>query len=59
MPFRLINTSVTYQRMVNKQIAVMIGVTMEADVDDMLVKSVKGVNHVKYLRKTFKRMRLH
>lgn len=37
----------------------MIGVTMEAYVDDMLVKLVKSVNHVENLRKTFECMRFH
>lgn len=59
MPFGLINVGATYQRMVNELFTRMIDVTMEAYVDDMLVKSIKGVDHVEELRKTFKRMRLH
>lgn len=53
MPFRLINEGVTYQRMIKKHFAGMICITMEPYVDDMLVKSVKGVDHVEDLRNTF------
>lgn len=37
----------------------MISVTMEAYVNDMLIKFVKVFSHTKDLRKTFERMRLH
>lgn len=56
LPFRLINVDTTYQRMMNKFFAGMISITMEAYVDDMLVKSIKGVDHTKDLRITFERM---
>lgn len=59
MPFRLINVSATYQRMVNKLFARMIDDTMEVYVDDMLVKSVKIVDLVENLMKTFKHMHLY
>lgn len=59
MPFRLYNIVATYQRMVNKLFVGMIGVTMEAYMDDMLVKSVKGIDHTERLRKTFRRIHLH
>ena len=45
--------------MVNKLFHDMIGDTMEAYVDDMLVESKKAVNHVVDLEKTFQRMREH
>lgn len=59
MPLGLNNASVTSQRMVNKLFTGMKSVTMEAYVGDMLVKSVKGVNHVEDLRQTFEHIRLH
>lgn len=59
IPFGLINAGVTYQMMVNKLFVGMICDTMEAYVDDMLVKSIKRVDHVEDLRNTFERMRLH
>lgn len=59
MPFDLINVDATYQGMVNKLFAWMINVTMKAYVDDMLVKSVKGVDLTEDLRNTFERMRFH
>lgn len=37
----------------------MINVTMQAYVDDMLVKSIRGVDHKEDFRKTFERMRLY
>ena len=40
MPFGLKNAGVTFQRMVNKIYKDLIGSTIEAYVDDMLVKSV-------------------
>lgn len=41
MLFGLINICVTYQRMVNKLFASLVGVTMEAYVNDILVNSFK------------------
>lgn len=45
--------------MVNKLFAGMIGLIMEAYVDDMLFKSIKGVDHIEDLRKNFECMRFH
>lgn len=45
--------------MVTKLFIGMIRVTMEAYVDDMMVESVKGDNHIEDLRKTFETMCLH
>lgn len=53
MPFGLINARATYQRMVNKLFDEMIDETMQVYVDDMLVKSIKGVDHLEDLTKTF------
>lgn len=54
--FRSINVGASYQKMENKLFTGMIDVTMEAYVDDKLVK---GVDHVEDLQKTFECMRLH
>lgn len=54
MPFRLLNTGATYQHMVNKLFASMIGITMEVYVDDMLGKSIWGVDHTEDLKKSSK-----
>lgn len=59
LPLGLINASATYQRMFNNLFVGMIDITMEAYMDDMLVTSVKGVNHFEDLRKTFECMRFH
>src|SRR5438270_12134142 len=53
MPLGLKNARATYQRLVNKLFKHQIGRNIEVYVDDMLVKSTKKVDHVKYLRKTF------
>ena len=39
MPFRLMNTGATYQRLVTKMFRPLLGSTMEVYIDDMLVKS--------------------
>ncbi|CAA0820464.1 Unknown protein, partial [Striga hermonthica] len=53
MPFRLKNAGATYQRLVNKMFATLIGHTMEVYVDDMLVKSVHAFDHIMHLRDMF------
>ncbi|CAA0810440.1 Unknown protein, partial [Striga hermonthica] len=53
MPFGLKNTGATYQRLVNKMFATLIGHTMEVYVDDMLVKSVHTLYHITHLRDMF------
>jgi len=53
MPFGLKNAGATYQRLVNKMFAKQIGRTMEVYVNDMLVKSKKGTDHIAYLSKMF------
>ena len=47
MPFDLKNAEVTYQRLVNKIFAELLGVSMEVFIDDMLVKSAKTHDHVR------------
>ena len=53
MSFYLKNIEATYQRLVNKVFANLIGKTMEVYVDDMLVKSLKKEDHVIDLRELF------
>ncbi|KAM3011377.1 hypothetical protein FF2_030086 [Malus domestica] len=53
MPFDLKNTGATYQRLVNSMFAEQIGKSMEVYVDDMLVKSKHGNQHITNLFKTF------
>ncbi|CAA0833865.1 Unknown protein, partial [Striga hermonthica] len=57
MPFGLKNAGATYQRLVNKMFASLIGVSMEVYVDDMLVKSVYASDHVNDLNKMFSILR--
>ena len=49
MPFGLKNAGATYQRLVNKIFAELLGVSMEFYIDDMLVKSAMARDHVTYL----------
>ena len=49
IPFGLKNTGATYQRMVNKVFKEFWGDTMEAYVDNMIVKSQEKESHVKKL----------
>ncbi|XP_052210357.1 uncharacterized protein LOC127813436 [Diospyros lotus] len=49
MPFGLKNAGDTYQRMVNKVFKELLGDTMEAYVDDMIIKSREKESHVKKL----------
>ncbi|XP_077237305.1 uncharacterized protein LOC143878978 [Tasmannia lanceolata] len=46
MPFGLKNAVATYQRLVNKILAIQIGRNMEVYVDDMLVKSLEARNEI-------------
>jgi ribonuclease HI len=57
MPFGLKNAGATYQRMVTGMFEHMIGKTVEAYIDDMLIKSVRKVNHVGDLRKVLEVLR--
>ena len=53
MPFGLKNAWATYQRLVNKIFAKLLGLSMEVYVDDKLVKSVVERDHVTHLVQTF------
>ena len=57
MPFRLKNAGATYQRLVNRMFSFQIGRNVEVYVDDMLVKSKDGANHLDYLKETFSTLR--
>ncbi|CAA0839601.1 Unknown protein, partial [Striga hermonthica] len=53
MTFGLKNAGATYQRLVNKMFARLIGRTMEVYVDDMLVKSEQASHHIAHLSEVF------
>ncbi|XP_031096999.1 uncharacterized protein LOC116001249 [Ipomoea triloba] len=59
MPFGLCNAGATYQRMVNALFGELIGKSMEAYIDDMLVKSRSMCDHASDLRQSFEIMRRH
>ena len=53
MPFGLKNVGATYQRLVTKIFQPLLGNTMEAYIDDMLVKSKERFDHTKHLQEAF------
>ena len=53
MPFRLKNVRETSQRLVTKIFLSLLGNTMEAYVNDMLVKSKERFNHTNHLQEAF------
>ncbi|XP_059670865.1 uncharacterized protein LOC132316401 [Cornus florida] len=53
MPFGLKNAGATYQRLVNKIFDNLLGKTVEAYINDMVVKSVKKEDHLKHLQEVF------
>ena len=53
MLFGLKNAGATYQRLMTKMFANQIGRNVQVYVDDMLVKSRKGEDHLEDLRETF------
>ena len=53
MPFGLKNARATYQRLVTKIFRLLLGDTMEAYIDDLLVKSKECFNHNKHLQEAF------
>ncbi|XP_022142783.1 uncharacterized protein LOC111012821 [Momordica charantia] len=57
MPFGLKNAGATYQRLVNKMFAPLIGWNMEVYVDDMLVKSRLSTQHENDLAEAFNILR--
>ena len=57
MPFGLKNAGATYQRLVTKIFQLLLGNTMEAYIDDMLVKSKEHFDHTKHLQEAFELLR--
>ncbi|CAL9026207.1 unnamed protein product, partial [Prunus brigantina] len=57
MPFGLKNAGATYQRLVNKIFAELIGTSMEVYVDDMLVKSRTANDHLRNLSLMFGKLK--
>ena len=53
MPFGLKNTGATYQRMVTKMFKSVLDRTMDAYIDDMVVKSIEESDHLRDLSKIF------
>ena len=47
------NAGASYQRLLNKMFAEQLGRTVEVYIDDMLVKSLKGADHIRHLRQYF------
>uniref|UniRef100_A0A2N9JBM8 Uncharacterized protein n=1 Tax=Fagus sylvatica TaxID=28930 RepID=A0A2N9JBM8_FAGSY len=57
MPFGLKNAGATYQRMVTDMFGPVIGKTVEAYIDDMLIKSKRKTSHVEDLREVLEILR--
>jgi hypothetical protein len=57
MPFGLKNAGATFQRFIDMALAPLLGKTVDAYVDDLLVKSKKRQDHPADLHKAFKLMR--
>ena len=53
MPFSLKNAGATYQRLVTKIFRLLLGNTMEAYIDNMLVKSKERFDHTMHLQEAF------
>ena len=58
MPFGLKKAGATYQRLINKMFASLIGKMIEIYVDNMLVKSLSRGQHIEHLREYFNSLRL-
>lgn len=59
VPFGLKNADATYERLVTKMFRDENGKSTEVYVNEMLVKSRKGVNHIVDLNKTFEIIRYY
>ena len=57
MPFGLKNVGATYQRFVTKIFQLLLGNTMEAYIDGLLVKSKERFNYTKHLKEAFELLR--
>ena len=59
MHFGLKNTGVTYHRMVTKMFEPILGKTMNAYIDDIVVKRRRESNHIRDLIEVFTIMKRH
>ena len=59
MPFGLKNTRAIYQRIITKMIEAIMGKSMDAYIDDMVVKSKRVSDHVRDLTEVFIMLRKH
>ena len=59
MSFGLKNVRATYQRLVTKMFRPLLGKTIEAYIDDMLVKSKERPNHIEHMQETFEHLRTY
>ena len=59
MPFDLKNAGSTYQRLMIRIFKPQLGKNMEIYIDDMVVKSRLGSEHINYLENIFKILRRH
>ena len=59
MSFGLKNAGDTYQRMMSHIFLTLLGTTMKAYIDDMLVKSRLQEDHLAHLQEAFELMRKH
>ena len=57
MPFSLKNVEETYQRLVTKIFRPLLGNTLEAYIDNLLVKSMERFDHTKHLQEAFELLR--
>ena len=57
MPFGLKNARATYQILVTKILRPLLGNTMEAYIDDMLLKSKESFDHPRHLQEAFDLLR--
>ena len=53
MSFGLKNVEATYQMLINKIFQPLLGNTIEAYIDDLLVKSKESFDHTKHLQEAF------
>lgn len=58
MPFGLKNAGATYQQLISKMFLRLMGVTVEAYIDDMVIKSQQAQDHIRDASKVFKIFRI-
>ena len=57
MSFGLKNAGATYQHLINKMFSEILSQTMEVNIDDMLVKSLRVDQHIRHLEQSFEVLR--